>query len=98
VFFYRLILKRRAMGVRVRTVCQIFDSVLHYPAQLSCSRPISHLLFNQLMNTCFHSGGVREMCLFLRAEESHGSQSGLIIARGDRGWLMRVYLALSAMF
>src|SRR5580700_1879942 len=58
-------------------------------------RPISHLFPSQLMNTHFHDQVVCGMCVsFLRARRkiSMARKVGQIIARGDRRWLIRVYL------
>jgi hypothetical protein len=57
-------------------------------------RPNSHFLLNQLMNTCLHDR-VCAGCVSLFASQEEISMArkvGQIIARGDRRWLIRVYL------
>jgi hypothetical protein len=62
--------------------------------RFSVLRPISHVRLNLLMNT-YHHDWVCAGCVSLfasREEVSMARKVGQIIARGDRRWLIRVYL------
>ena len=78
----------------MRILCQIAVDLSAAALCLPDLRPISHLLFNQLINTFFHDR-VCAGCVSLFAsqvENLYGSQSWPDLARGDRRWLIRVYL------
>jgi integrase len=75
-------------------LCAILRSIALLELRLSALRPISHLLFNELINTYF-SRLVCAGCVSLFASQEEISMArkvGQIIARGDRRWLIRVYL------
>jgi hypothetical protein len=57
-------------------------------------RPIIHSLFNQSEYPCFDAARVRQLCASLASQggNSMARKVGQIIARGDRRWLIRVYL------
>ena len=57
-------------------------------------RPISHSLFDQPEYPCFDAARVRQLCASLASQggNSMARKVGQIIARGDRRWLIRVYL------
>src|SRR5215470_10064728 len=56
--------------------------------------PISHSLFDQPGYPCFDAARVRQWCASLASQggNSMARKVGQIIARGDRRWLIRVYL------
>jgi integrase len=65
----------------VRIVCQISsDTQVSEGVGLTCGR--SAILVNERQYPCFHAASVRQLC----------ASVGQIIARGDRRWLIRVYL------
>jgi hypothetical protein len=51
-------------------------------------------LFNPLKYPCFHAAAVRQLCASVASQggNSMAGKVGQIIARGDRRWLIRVYL------
>jgi hypothetical protein len=75
-------------------VCQI-PGIVRFGETGQCgSRPIIHSFFNHPEYTWFDAARVRQMCASLASQggNSMARKVGQIIARGDRRWLIRVYL------
>jgi integrase len=75
-------------------LCQIAVDLSAASLCLSDLRPISQSLFDQPEYPRFDAARVRQLCASLASQggNSMARKVGQIIARGDRRWLIRVYL------